>query len=67
LIELPEKAGFPSTLGYSVWALTMIPCAIFALWLNRFKLEHDKKSLFYGLMIGFTGSGGTVLLFEVLK
>jgi drug/metabolite transporter (DMT)-like permease len=67
LIELPEKAGFPSTLGYSIWALTMIPCAIFALRLNHFRLEHDKKSLFYGLMIGFTGSGGTVLLFEVLK
>ena len=67
LIELPEKAGFPSTLGYSIWALTMIPCAIFALRLNQFRLEHDKKSLFYGLMIGFTGSGGTVLLFEVLR
>ena len=67
LMELPVKAGFPSTLGYSVWALTMIPCAIFALRLNQFKLEHDKKSLFSGLIIGFTGSGGTVLLFEVLK
>jgi uncharacterized membrane protein len=67
LMELPVKAGFPSTLGYSVWALTMIPCAIFALRLNQFKLEHDKKSLFFGLIIGFTGSGGTVLLFEVLK
>ncbi len=67
LTELPEKAGFPSNLGYSVWALTMIPCAIFALGLNRFKLEHDTKSIFYGLMIGFTGSGGTVLLFEALK
>ena len=67
LIELPEKAGFPPTLGYSVWALTMIPCALFALHINRFRLEHDKKSLFYGMMIGFTGSGGTVLLFEVLK
>ena len=67
LIELPEKAGFPPTLGYSVWALTLIPCALFALGLNRFRLEHDRRSLFYGMMIGFTGSGGTVLLFEVLK
>ena len=24
LIEVPEKAGFPATLGYIVWALTMI-------------------------------------------
>lgn len=67
LMELPVKAGFPSTLGYSVWALTMIPCAIFVLRLNQFQLEHDKKSLFYGMIIGFTGSGGTVLLFEALK
>ncbi len=31
LIEIPEKAGFPATLGYSVWALTMIPPALIAL------------------------------------
>ena len=32
-IEIPEEAGFPATLGYSVWALTMIPCAIVALYI----------------------------------
>ena len=25
-IEVPEKRGFPATLGYVVWSLTMIPC-----------------------------------------
>lgn len=30
-IEIPEKAGFPATLGYVVWSLTMIPYAIVAL------------------------------------
>ena len=30
-IEAPEKRGFPATLGYVVWSLTMIPCAVVAL------------------------------------
>ena len=28
LIEIPEKNGFPPTLGYVIWALVMIPAAI---------------------------------------
>ncbi|WP_199898696.1 hypothetical protein [Prolixibacter bellariivorans] len=40
LIEIPEKAGFPATLGYTMWALTMIPCALIALKLIKFKLEY---------------------------
>lgn len=28
LIEIPEKNGFPATLGYVVWSITMIPAAI---------------------------------------
>ena len=30
-IERPEKNGFPATLGYAVWAFTMVPCALVAL------------------------------------
>ena len=30
-IEAPEKRGFPATLSYVVWSLTMIPCAAIAL------------------------------------
>ena len=67
LIELPEKAGFPATLGYSVWALTMIIPAAIALGLVGWKLEHDKKSIFLGLVIGFTGAGGQLVLFEALR
>ncbi len=67
LIELPEKAGFPATLGYSVWALTMIIPATIALGLVGWKLEHDKKSIFLGLVIGFTGAGGQLVLFEALR
>jgi hypothetical protein len=38
-IEIPEKAGFPATLGYSIWALTMIPCALVALRIAGWHLD----------------------------
>ncbi|MBE8723263.1 DMT family transporter [Sphingobacterium pedocola] len=66
-IEIPEKAGFPATLGYSVWALTMIPCAIVAIALSGWKLDFRKKSIIQGCIIGLTGAGGQLLLFEALK
>jgi len=35
LIEIPEKSGFPATLGYTVWALTMVIPSLIALGLIR--------------------------------
>jgi drug/metabolite transporter (DMT)-like permease len=67
LIEIPEKAGFPATLGYSVWALMMVPCALVVLILIKFKLERDLKSIVLGMTIGLTGAGGQILLFEALR
>lgn len=67
LIEVPEKNGFPATLGYVVWALTMIPAAIIALYINKWKLEYDKRSLISGCLIGFLGAAGQLVLFFVLK
>ena len=67
LIEIPEKAGFPATLGYSVWALTMIPPALIALGLVRWKLEYDGRSILLGSIIGFLGAGGQLILFLALK
>lgn len=67
LIELPEKAGFPATLGYAVWALTMIPPALVALKIINWKLEYDKKSILLGCIIGFTGAGGQLILFQALR
>ena len=67
LIEIPEKAGFPATLGYSVWAVTMIPCAIVALYIAKWKLNFEKRSIFLGCVIGLTGSGGQLLLFHALR
>lgn len=66
-IEIPEKAGFPATLGYSVWALTMIPCALVALAIIKWKPETDPKSIFLGSVIGFLGAGGQLILFEALR
>jgi uncharacterized membrane protein len=66
-IEIPEKAGFPATLGYSVWALTMVPCAIIALCIVKWKLNTDARSIFLGCLIGLTGSGGQLLLFQALR
>lgn len=66
-IEMPEKAGFPATLGYIVWALTMIPCAIVALAIIKWKLETDLRSILLGSAIGFLGAGGQLLLFQALR
>lgn len=67
LIEIPEKAGFPATLGYSVWALTMIPCALVAIGLTGWRWAHDARSIGLGAAIGFLGAGGQLLLFEALR
>ena len=66
-IEAPEKAGFPATLGYSVWALTMIPCALVALAIIGWKLERDRRSILLGGAVGLLGAGGQIVLFEALR
>lgn len=66
LIEIPEKAGFPATLGYTVWALTMIPCALVALSIIKWKLEYDLRSILLGTTIGLLGAGGQLFLFHAL-
>jgi drug/metabolite transporter (DMT)-like permease len=66
LIELPERAGFPATLVYVVWSLTMIPCSIVGLALIKWKLDTDLKSILYGTAIGLSGAGGQIALFQAL-
>lgn len=66
LIEIPEKSGFPATLGFIVWALTMIPCAIAGLILIKWKLERSPKAIMYGMIIGLLGAGGQLALFHAL-
>ena len=67
LIELPEKRGFPATLGYVVWSLTMIPCALVALSLVGWKVETDPRSIALGAVAGLLGAGGQLALFETLR
>lgn len=66
-IEIPEKAGFPATLGYSVWALTLIPVAGIALRLIDWKLDRDRRSIFLGLSAGLLGCAGQLILFQCLR
>src|SRR5690625_7514903 len=66
-IEITEKDGFPPTLGYVVWSLTMIPPALVALKLINWKIEYDKKSIVLGSQIGFTGDGDQLTLFRRLS
>ncbi|MFX1705501.1 EamA family transporter [Chitinophaga sp. CC14] len=66
-IEIPEKAGFPATLGYIVWTLTMLPCAIVALRIVDWKLEHTPRDIFLGAMVGLLGAGGQLILFQALR
>lgn len=67
LIEIPEKAGFPSTLIYVVWSLTMIPPALVAMRLIGWEFDFRKKSIVYGLSVGILGAGGQLVLFHTLS
>jgi drug/metabolite transporter (DMT)-like permease len=67
LIEIPEKNGFPATLGYIVWALTMIPATIIALYNNKWKLDYDRRAVLLGCLAGFLGASGQLVLFFALK
>ncbi len=66
-MEIPEKRGFPATLGYSVWALTMIPCALVALRVIHWQLEYDWRSIGLGTAVGLLGAAGQLILFEALR
>src|SRR5579871_2177239 len=63
---LPANHGFPETLVYVVWALTMIPPALYAMWRAGWRVRRDPKSLLLGCLIGLTGAGGQMLLFHAV-
>jgi uncharacterized membrane protein len=66
-IERPEKNGFPATLGYAVWALTMVPCALVALVVIGAGPEHDLRSVLLGSAAGLLGAAGQLVLFDALR
>ena len=63
---LPAEHGFPETLIYVVWAITMIPPALYALGRSGWKLPTDGRSVLLGTLIGLTGAGGQMLLFHAV-
>ena len=58
----PEKAGFPGTLIYVAWALSMLIPAIVAFYRLNWKLEYNTKAIVLGCVIGLTGAGGQLAL-----
>jgi drug/metabolite transporter (DMT)-like permease len=66
LSPLSAAHGFPDTLVYAVWALTMLPPALYILRRGGWQLERTPRAVGYGLTIGLLGAGGQMLLFHTL-
>jgi drug/metabolite transporter (DMT)-like permease len=66
LIGMPGDHGFPDTLSYVVWALTMIAPAVWALRRSGTGLQRNPRAVVLGLIIGLTGAGGQLLLFHAV-
>jgi uncharacterized membrane protein len=64
---LPGQNGFPETLIYVVWALTMVPPALLVLARNGWRVRRDGRSIAFGLTIGMLGAGGQMILFYAVK
>ena len=63
---LSPQRGFPETLVYCVWALTMIPPALIVLAQARWKLDRSPRALAHGLAVGLLGAGGQMILFHAV-
>jgi drug/metabolite transporter (DMT)-like permease len=66
LAGLSAQRGFPDTLVYCLWALTMIPPALWVLARNGWKLDFSRQAIVFGMTIGLLGAGGQMLLFKAL-
>lgn len=60
---LSPQHGFPDTLVYCVWALTMIPPALVVLAQTGWRLDRDPRAIGYGAAVGLLGAGGQMALF----
>jgi uncharacterized membrane protein len=65
--DVSAQRGFPETLVYCVWSLTMIPPALYALARTGWQLDRDPRSVIYGAIIGLLGAGGQMVLFYALR
>lgn len=64
---LPAEHGFPDTLIYVVWALTMIPPAALVLARAGWRLDRNRRAVVLGLAVGLLGAGGQMLLFRAVQ
>lgn len=62
-----DQPDYPATLTYVVWAISMIPVALLALWNIRFKLDVRPRTVLLSLGVGLLGAGGQLALFQALK
>jgi drug/metabolite transporter (DMT)-like permease len=60
---LSPQHGFPETLVYCVWALTMIPPALVVLAQAKWKLDVNPRAVAHGVAVGALGAGGQMVLF----
>lgn len=63
---ISPQRGFPETLVYCVWALTMIPPALVMLAQAGWKLDRSPRAIAYGLAVGLLGAGGQMILFYAI-
>ncbi len=67
LSDLPARHGFPDTLTYVVWSITMLLPATYVWRREGWTAPPGPRSLALGLAIGITGAGGVILLFPTLS
>jgi drug/metabolite transporter (DMT)-like permease len=60
---LSARHGFPDTLVYCVWALTLIPPALFILHQAGWRLDRSGRAIAYGLGVGLSCAGGQIFVF----
>ncbi len=63
---ISAQRGFPDTLVYCVWALTMVPPALIVAARGGWRIDRSPRALLYGLAIGLLGAGGQMILFYAL-
>ena len=61
-----DQTTLPKNLVYVVWALSMVPCAIAALFNIKFKLDKRTKPALLSMAVGLLGAGGQLVLFLAL-
>ena len=63
---LSAERGFPETLVYCVWSVTMILPALYVLARTNWRLDRDAQAVVYGMIVGLLGAGGQMVLFYAL-